>query len=391
MNEIQLGVITLMKSAITGEKLPLPDGFAVADALPILKKHGIQTMGYLGAANCGISKADPVMQSLFRDYCLSAVVNHRQLTKIQQLFTALDENGVDYMPLKGAVLKQLYPAPELRPMADADILIRIEQYGCIRSVMKSLGFSEGPESDHELIWRCDELYVELHKHLVSCDDKKAYSYYGDCWHLANKQNGSGFRMSAEDQFVFLFNHFVKHFRNGGIGCRHVVDLWIFLRNYPEMDYAYIEQELNKLHMIEFYQNMLSLLNCWFDGCVCSKKVDFISDFIFNSGIWGDQKSHDLAENAWHVRLNESSGKGKWRCFLNRVFPGADSAAYQYPILKKCPYLLPAVWVVRWGHIALYTPDVMKRRFQMLDPSNNASVAAWKKNMEYVGLGYSEDL
>ena len=40
------------------------------------------------------------------------------------LITPLDENGIDYMPLKGACLKLIYPQPELRLMGDADILIK---------------------------------------------------------------------------------------------------------------------------------------------------------------------------------------------------------------------------------------------------------------------------
>ena len=41
MNEIQLGVITLIKSAVTGECYVLPDGFSMEKALPVLKKQGI--------------------------------------------------------------------------------------------------------------------------------------------------------------------------------------------------------------------------------------------------------------------------------------------------------------------------------------------------------------
>ena len=68
--------------------------------------------------------------------------------------------------LKGCNLKRLYPQPELRLMADADILIRMEQYDQIKSVMQSLGFACERESDHEFIWRTKGLYLELHKRLL---------------------------------------------------------------------------------------------------------------------------------------------------------------------------------------------------------------------------------
>ena len=64
MNTMQQGVITLLRSAITGEKLALPEGFDLEGAYPELKKHHMDAMLYEGAVRCGISKQLPVMQQL---------------------------------------------------------------------------------------------------------------------------------------------------------------------------------------------------------------------------------------------------------------------------------------------------------------------------------------
>lgn len=390
MNDIQLGVITLIKSAITGDKLTLPDGFSVDEALPVLKKHGIQAMGYIGAVNCGIPKSEPVMQALFQFYCRSAVSSQRQLDKIQQLFAAFEDNGIDYMPLKGTIMKHLYPSHELRPMGDADVLIRVEQYDRIKPIMESLGYTSGEENAHELPWRCPELYVELHKCLIPESNKELHAYYGDGWSRATNENGCRYQMTAEDQFVFLFTHFVKHFGGGGIGCRHVIDLWVFQKKHPAMDRAYIQQQMKKLHLLAFYDNMQALLSCWFDQGQWNEKTEFIAEFIFNSGIWGKQKSHDLAANAKFADKSGNVRKGKWSHFLSRVFPSLTNIGYQYPAVKKVPFFLPVFWVVRWVHIAIHKPNVMKRRFQMLDSSNNDEILTWQKNMDYVGLGRTLD-
>lgn len=386
MNDIQLGVITLIKSAVTGEKLALPNGFSLGEALRVLKKHGIQAMGYIGAVNCGIPKSDPIMQGLFQFYCRSVVFSQRQLDKINQLFDAFENNGIDYMPLKGTILKHLYPSHELRPMGDADILIRVEQYDRIKPVMESLDYTSEEENGHELPWRCQELYVELHKCLIPDSNVDLHAYYGDGWNRATKENGCRYQMTAEDQFVFLFTHFVKHFRGGGIGCRHVTDLWVFQQKHPAMDQAYIQHQMNSIHLLEFYDNMHALLSCWFTQGQWNEKTEFISEFIFNSGIWGERKSHDLAANARFVEKSGNVEKGKWRHFLSRVFPSSTYVGYQFPVVKKVPILLPVFWVVRWVNIAIHKPDTMKRRFQMLDSSNNNEILTWQKNMDYVGLG-----
>ena len=390
MNSINMAVITLLKSAITGEKLPLPDDFGMEQVMPVLKKHGIQTMGYIGAVNCGVPKTDPVMQDLFRFYCRSTVASQRQLDKIDQLFAAFEENGIDYMPLKGTILKHLYPSHELRPMGDADILIRVEQYDRIGPVMEGLGFAFIQETDHELHWDCPELHVELHKRLIPSSNQDLYAYYGDGWQLTMQESGHRFQMTLEDQFVFLFTHFTKHFRGGGIGCRHVVDLWVFLRKYHQLDQTYISWEFDKLHLTDFYRNMRNLIDAWFAESNWDDMTGFISDFIFSSGVWGGQKSHDLAANAKDVQKSGKVGKGKWRQFFSRVFPSLECTSFQYPVLKKMPILLPIIWIVRWFHILIRKPDLMKRRVQMLNRTNNDEIIAWEQNMSYVGLQYWHD-
>lgn len=390
MNDIQLGVITLMKSAITGEKLTLPDGFSLGEALPLLKKHGIQAMGYIGAVNCGISKSDPIMQGLFQFYCRSVVFSQRQLDKINQLFAAFEDNGIDYMPLKGTILKHLYPSHELRPMADADILIRVEQYDRIKPIMESLGFWFDIESDHELHWRCPELHVELHKRLIPSNNQDLYPYFGDGWHLAKQDSGHRYQMTLEDQFLFLFTHFVKHFRDGGIGCRHVVDLWVFQQMNHQMDREYICRELKKLHLLDFYGNLQNLIDAWFSDGIWDEMTEFISEFIFGSGVWGGQWAHDLAANAKYVQNSGKVGKGKLRHFIKRAFPNLEYTSFQYPVLKRLPILLPIIWVVRWFHILIHKPDLMKRRFHMLSRANNEDIHAWEQNMSYVGLQYWHD-
>ena len=67
---------------------------------------------------------------------------------------AFEKNGIAHMPLKGILMKQLYPRPDMRIMGDADILIRVEQYEKIKPLLEELGFAEKLESDHELICRC---------------------------------------------------------------------------------------------------------------------------------------------------------------------------------------------------------------------------------------------
>ena len=53
----------------------------------------------------------------------------------------LEKAGIWYMPLKGSVLKSLYPKIGMRQMSDNDILCDPARMQDVRTVMENLGFS----------------------------------------------------------------------------------------------------------------------------------------------------------------------------------------------------------------------------------------------------------
>ena len=74
MDTTQRGIITLIKSAVTEQSLPLPEGFDLAAAYSIVKRHHISTLIYDGAVRCGISRTEPIMQKLFGEYCKALLI-----------------------------------------------------------------------------------------------------------------------------------------------------------------------------------------------------------------------------------------------------------------------------------------------------------------------------
>ena len=69
MKTIQRGTIDILRSAITGECLHLPEDFDFAAAYPELRAHQMDTLLFEGAVRCGVSRQLPIMQQLFRGYC----------------------------------------------------------------------------------------------------------------------------------------------------------------------------------------------------------------------------------------------------------------------------------------------------------------------------------
>lgn len=384
MDSQQRAVIDIVYSAFTGEKISLPNDFDFSNGVKIAKRHKIEVMFYYGALNCGFEK-NASMRELFMPVSVNIAADEQQVFSVKELFAAFDEQKIDYMPLKGVLLKNIYPKSEMRSMSDADILIKTEQYDKIRAVMLKLGYNAVLESDHELVWNRNSISIELHKRLIPSYNKDYYSYFGDGWRLAKVKNGTAYSMTDEDQLIYLFTHFAKHYRDGGIGIKHMTDLWVYRKSKPNLDEKYIKNELTALQLFDFYVNIKNTLSVWFDGKKEDPKTDFITDVIFNSGVYGTRDKHAVSDA---VKLSKSTDKVKTKKVFKLLFPSCRVLSVKYPCLKKAPFLLPFVWIYRIFTTVLFRSDKVKKQAQAIDKMNADNINDYRQSLNYVGLDFN---
>ena len=346
------------------------------------------TLVYDGAVRCGIDQSHPVMKALFGNYIQLLTISERQQAKVKQLQEAFEEAKIDYLPLKGCVMKDRYPKPELRVMGDADILIRMEQYDRVIPILQQLGFHEKAETHHELVWVCDQLYLELHKHLMPTYNKDFHKYFGDGWKLAKVHSGCRYAMTAEDGMVYLFTHFAKHFRDGGIGCRHVVDLWVYLRSEPELDEAYVRNELSSIGLLKFYEHIRELLDVWFEDAPESPMSGFLTDAVFDSGSFGKLDSRVISRAVRDKRHSLLGGNSRLLYLWQTAFPSVLILKSKYTVLKKAPWLLPLVWLVRPFYKVLFERDTLEQQEQRLEALSEDRVADRRAVLHEIGLDYN---
>lgn len=390
MNEQRLGLIILIRNAITGKNEQLPQNFDIEKAYMDITRHQIASLVYGAAVKCGISEDAPAMRRLQQDYYICTAQNDRQLVGMAQLYKAFDNHKIDYLPLKGSHLKFLYPKPNMRPMGDADILIRVGQYDDIIPVMKGLGFKKQRETDHEIVWNSQLIHVELHKKPIPQYNPDFCRYFGDGWQLAKLKSGTCYEMKPEDEFIYLFAHFAKHYRNGGIGCRHVTDLWVFRRSYPDLDEAYLQNEFEKFHLKEFYLNINNLLSAWFENGEWNEKINFITDFIFRSGAWGRADAHAVSLGVKNMTDAGSYKAGRSKEFRNFIFPDAGTLAIRYPVLKKHKWLLPFFWPVRWITALLFRRKNIHTQKKAFELATRENIEKMQESLHYVGLGFYQE-
>ena len=385
MNGIQIGILTLIRSAVTGQSSPLPADFRLEEAEKLIISHQIVGLAYEGAVLCGIQKSEPVMGRLFQLYCQILFRSNMQLKAVDTLLSRFEESGVDHLPVKGCLLKHLYPNPAMRVMTDADILIRMEQYDAVRAIVTDLGYTEGEVADHAFVWKGKTIELELHRRLVPTTDADYYSYIGTGWQRAVHQQGHRYGLRPEDMYLFLFVHFTKHYRGGGIGLRQAVDLWVWHRAYPDMDRNYLARELEKLGLTVFHSHIMAMLDMWFEEAAPTERTAFISQFIFDSGSWGTKAQRSIFEGYANAKKTGSAKTGRLRAALEMVFPGRLAMAGRYPVLHKAPWLLPFLWPVRWVTALLFRRQNIRSCREKVGSMTAENIDSFQQSLEYVGL------
>ena len=380
MNTIQTGITILLRSGITGEKLLLPEGFSMEAALPVLKNHSVVSLAYEGAVNCGLDTGSPVMQRMMLASLRLLMAHEKQARDLESIFVAFQQEEIPFLPMKGCNLKKLYPKPELRPMGDADILIRVEDYPRIRPVMERLGFTESADTDHSYHWHTENLEVELHKNMVRPAEKYFFSHYGTGWQLAETDRGCRYRLSREEEYAFAFVHLTKHYRSMGIGLRHFVDLYVYRRAWPDLDMDRVCRILGMLDLSEFHANVMDTLEVWFSGKEETPATRLITEFVFASGNWGQMDTYYLTEAA------KSTGKHSGpRSVLRALFPQYAVMCRYYSVLTRWAVLLPVFWIVRWFAIVLFRRKTIRRKLRILRDMDDDEVRKRREALRAVGL------
>ena len=164
-------IIFLLKCAIKNE-LPttVPDNIDWNILFNIAQYHKVSNLVYYALQNCLGMVDDRVTEMLSLIYYQYIAVEAQQQYYLEELCARFDEAGILYAPMKGSVIKHLYPEPDLRSASDIDIYIGKGNAAKAKAIMDELGF-ETLEYDAEVLIH-DSYHigqfvtVELHHELM---------------------------------------------------------------------------------------------------------------------------------------------------------------------------------------------------------------------------------
>ena len=354
MNAPEKKIIDLIRAVILGTDPPSFDNWE--KAYKNAEKHGLHN--FMAEIAPKVKTLSAQEQEKMADLqAMSVLKDAVQETEVEQLIRIFDARGIDAIMLKGWYIKQLYPRRDFRIMADTDIIIRKQNEADVHEILTGRGYncvSASNKKDAAYTKKPFQL-LEIHKQLFMYEDK-----WNDCFNLPSSpmyiwnrfETIDGYkhiyRMDDELFFVYMIAHIAKHLLDdGGIGVRAFIDIWVYLRCKPNLDYNIINRDLNMLGLKTFAEKATALTEYWFEGKPASPEVGELGRHIFECGVYG-KKSFFVANSEV---MRDGKKHGKLGYAYKRAFPGMKSMKVRYPKLEKKPWLLPAYYSKRLWYSA----------------------------------------
>ena len=268
----------------------------------------------------------------------------------KELYDYLNTNQIDYLPLKGIILKDYYFDPYTREFADNDILFDGNKDKLVKDFFTNKDYIVElfRKSNHDVYIKKPFYNFEMHRALFgeTGDNKKNIVYFKDYLSKAHIKENYEHELSKEDFYIYFTAHTYKHFHVSGCGIRTLIDYYLFLKNNSDLDFTYINQELEKLDLLDFSNQIKTLAIKLFDDEPIDEKETEMLLYIASSGTYGTV-DHYVAKGV--------KAKGKFGFLMSRVFPPYSFYKSAYPWAYKCPILIPAAWLWRFFRILFKSP------------------------------------
>lgn len=297
-------------------------------------------------ASCLLSRgilADGDLKNAFSKEQMTSVFRHAQIRhELSRVCRALAAEKIEYMPLKGSVIRKYYPKPEFRTSCDIDIFLHPEDIERASAIMTDkLGYKFDTRTPHDVaFYSPSRTHVELHFDLIE-ENEDIRATLSRVWDdaIPHPDFPGGKLMSPEIFTTYHFAHMAKHFLGGGCGVRPLLDIWIIGNNMP-LDEAKLYSLLSECKLQKFALEMMNLSEAWFSGGEHNDLTREAADFILGAGVYGKLENRiAMAQN--------NQNQGKLGYVMSRIFLPYSKLKRIYPRLEKYPILLPFYEVKRW--------------------------------------------
>ncbi len=281
----------------------------------------------------------------FKQHRISVYRYEQIRYEFERICALFEAEKIPYIPLKGSVIRSLYPEPWMRTSCDIDVFVKKEDLDrAIRAMESQLSYvNEGDISHDVSIMSGSGVHIELHYDLIEPRYfPEVAQLLADIWDKVETVNG-GCRYLMNDETFYLYHvaHMAKHFFHGGCGIRTFLDLWL-LDTKTEYDAEKRDALLQRAKLLTFANAARKLAAYWFGGGETDEICAEMQDYVFNGGVYGNLENR--------IAVDRDKSKGRFGYIMSMIFLPYNDLKIAYPILKKHKWLYPFYQVRRWFRI-----------------------------------------
>lgn len=299
--------------------------------------------------------------------------------EFEALSAQLDKSQIRYMPFKGILLMELYPNASLREMSDIDILVDRESLGAVKELLTARGYSFEHKGHHDVYRKEPGICFEIHEVMVDKQrDTGLDEFFKDPWSLA-EADGNKYRLTAENEYIYLMTHLYGHFHQGGIGVRTVLDVYLYAKAH-KLDFDYIDKAFEEYGLTRFAGNITALSEAWFSEGRSEPLLDELGEYIMTSGTYGriSRLNKDLS------RTDISKTKNICNTLKRKLFLSKKEINTRYP-WSEHTLLLPAAYIGRLLDVIINHRKEAGTWLNELASANGAELKAHKERMRRFGV------
>lgn len=310
----------------------------------IAKAHD---MAHLVAAELeaqGLLNNEEEISEKFRKQQIIAAFRYERINyELEEICSTLENAKIQFIPLKGAIIRGYYPEPWMRTSCDIDVLVRPEDLArAIKCIQDDLGYDLDRKGSHDVsLFSQSGVHVELHYDLVEEDIvNNCHNILKNAWDYATPVADGACQCGFSDAMFYFYHvaHMAKHFENGGCGIRPFLDLWILDRR-EDCDVAARDELLENGSLLKFTNAARSLATVWFDFAKHTDTTLGMEKYLLFGGVYGNMENR--------VAIQQQKKGGKIKYIVCRIFLPYNVIKFHYPVLQKHRWLMPAMQVRRW--------------------------------------------
>lgn len=327
-----------IRSAVTGTEIA---GFSPEMTDDVYALAGAHDMAHLVAEALDAAGllAGGASATLLQRARFAAVFRAEQMDEaLAAVRRVLSAAGIPFLPLKGAVIRDLYLSRWQRTSCDIDVLVSEEALNAAAEALVTAGgFTRGGKGAHDLsLYSAAGVHIELHYTLAEDHIPPAVQQILSTVWAHTDCDGAEHRMHADFFYFYHVAHMAKHFMLGGCGIRPLLDLWILQEKMPPD--AAARALLEQGGLATFADAAVRLAGVWFGSSAHDDVTARMEQFILRGGMYG------TLQNQVTVAQRKQSKLGY---LFSKIFLPYNRLKHQYPVIQRHKWLTPVCHVRRW--------------------------------------------